>query len=291
MVRHGHSDQGDRSTLRLLMPQWQGGGDRPAYHLGGRLLAWLAPPTTGTVEEVSIDLQREGLAVERGIFAREAVLAQARAAKGILARRRPDRVVVLGGECSVDFAPFAYLNERYDGDLAVLWIDAHSDVSTPESNDPNDNFHGMVLSALMGIGDPEFVAEVPKPIDPGRVLYVGLRSFMEPLDELRELFDISIPVVSAEQVEQNSDEVLEWLRAVNAVHVAVHFDLDVLEPTEFNSAVWHDPNGLKVEAAVRLLADISRQVDVVGLGITEYTPHDAVLLSDMLQRLPILSDT
>jgi arginase len=284
-------DQNGGSTLRLLMPQWQGGGDRPAYHLGGRLLAWLAPPATGTVEEVPIDLRADGLAVDRGIFAREVVLEQARAAKDILARRRPDRVVVLGGECSVDFAPFAYLNERYDGELVVLWIDAHSDLATPESKDLVYNFHGMVLSALMGIGDPEFVAEVPIPIDPGRVMFIGLRSFMEPLDELRELFDISIPVVSAEQVEQNSDAVLEWLGDVGASRVAVHFDLDVLEPTEFNSAVWHDPDGLKIEAAVRLLADISRQVDVVGLGITEYTPHDAVLLSDMLRRLPIVGDT
>ena len=48
--------------------------------------------------------------------------------------------------------------------------------------------------------------------------------------------------------------------------------------------------GLRVEAAVRLLADVSRQVDVVGLGITEYTPHDAILLSHMLRRLPIVSD-
>jgi len=31
-----------RKTLRLLMPQWQG-GNNPTYYLGARLLAWLAP--------------------------------------------------------------------------------------------------------------------------------------------------------------------------------------------------------------------------------------------------------
>ena len=284
-------DKQDGSTLRLLMPQWQGGGDRPTYHLGGRLLTWLAPHSTAAVEEVPIDLRRDGLSVDRGIFAREVVLEQAREAKRILERRRPSRVVVFGGDCSVDFAPFAYLNERYDGKLAVLWLDAHSDVSTPERVEQQDfNFHGMVLSALLGIGDPEFVAEVSRPIDASRVMYVGLRAFLEPLADLRDERGISIPNTSAEQVENDSGAVLEWLRGIGASQVAVHFDLDVLEPTEFNSAVWHDPNGLKVEAAIRLLADVSRHFDVVGLGITEYTPHDAILLSDMLRRLPIVSD-
>lgn len=287
---HDQIGHGNRSTLRLLMPQWQGGGNRPNYYLGGRLLAWLATPSIAAVEEVTIDLQSEVLTVEQGIFAREVVLEQARAAKRILARRKPDRVVVLGGDCSVDFVPFAYLNERYNGDLAVLWLDAHSDISTPEGNDPYANFHAMVVSALLGIGDPEIVAEVSKPIGPGCIMYVGLRAFLDPLDELQDRIGVSIPNATAEQVENDSSVVLEWLREVGASHVAVHFDLDVLEPTEFNSAAFPEPNGLKVETAVRLLADVTRQVDIVGLGITEYMPRDAILLSDMLRRLPIMGD-
>src|SRR5215510_1537447 len=190
----GHEDN---STLRLLMPQWQGGGNRPAYSLGAQLLAWLAPASTAAFEEVPINPRNEGLTVERGIFAREVVLEQARAAKRILQQRKPNRVLVFGGECSVDFAPFAYLNERYDGDLVVVWLDAHSDVFIPGGDYPN--FHAMVLSALLGIGDAEFVSEVSKPINPNRVMYVGLRAMLEPLDELRERFGISIPNISAEQ--------------------------------------------------------------------------------------------
>jgi arginase len=287
-MTHNHVGHEENSTLRLLMPQWQGGGNRPAYHLGAQLLAWLAPASTAAFEEVPINLPNEGLTVDRGIFAREVVLEQARAAKRILQRRKPNRVVVFGGECSVDFAPFAYLNERYAGELVVLWLDAHPDVSLPTGDYPN--FHAMVLSALLGIGDPEFVAEVPKPINPARVMYVGLRALLEPLDELRERFGISIPNISAEQVEQDSSALIEWLRSIGAAHVAVHFDLDVLDPRDFNSAVGRDPNGLRAEAAIRLLADVSHIADIVGLGITEYTPRDAMLLSDMLRRLPIVSD-
>lgn len=289
-MTHDHGSQRESSTLRLLMPQWQGGGDRPAYYLGGRLLAWLAPPSNTAFEEVPIALQTEGLDVEQGIFAREVLLEQARAARRILERRRPDRVVVFGGDCSVDFAPFAYLNERYDGDLALLWLDAHPDVATPGGDERNVNFHAMVLSALLGIGDPEFVAEVAKPVDPGRVLYAGLRTALDELDNLQERFGISIPNATVEQVEKDSSAVLSWLRGSGASHVAVHFDLDMLEPADFSSIFFPESKGLKMGTAVRLLADVAREFDVVGLGITEYVPRDAILLSDMLRHLPIVGD-
>jgi hypothetical protein len=54
------------------------------------------------------------LQLEDGIVGRSALLTQLRAAQDI-ARHQPDRIVVLGGDCLVDLAPFAYLNERYDG--------------------------------------------------------------------------------------------------------------------------------------------------------------------------------
>jgi arginase len=287
MGRDSESREG-ASTLRLLMPQWQGGGNRPAYYLGGRLLAWLSPPSTAAFEEVPIELRSEGLTVDRGIFAREVVLKQARAAKRILEERRPDRVVVFGGECSVDFAPFAYLNQHYDGDLGILWVDAHPDVARPEGDYPY--FHAMVMSALLGIGDPEFVAEVPKLVDPRHVMYAGLRAALESLEELRVQTGAAFPYATVEQIESDSSVVLDWLHSSGVSHVAVHFDLDVLEPTEFNSALGLEPNGLHTTTVVRLLADVGRVVDIVGLGITEYTPRDAMLLSDMLRRLPLVSD-
>lgn len=281
-----HDNPQSSATLRLLFPQWQGGGNHPTYYLGAKLLAWLAPASAAAFEEVPISLQQEGLTIDGGIFARAVVLEQARAARRILQQRQPDRVMVFGGECSVDFAPFAYLNERYAGDLAVLWIDAHPDVSTPDNH---PNFNAMVLSALLGIGDPQFVAEVPKPLDPGRVLYIGLRAMLDHRDELYKRFNVSIPYITAEQVEHTSGPVIEWLRSTGAAHVAVHFDLDVLDPSDFKSAFGIDPNGLRAEAAIRLLADVGKVVDIVGLGITEYMPRDAMLLADMLRRLPIVS--
>ena len=57
-------------TLRLLMPQWQG-GNNPAYSLGARLLAWLAPQTGDTPQiEVPVEpYNGSALSEENGVVA------------------------------------------------------------------------------------------------------------------------------------------------------------------------------------------------------------------------------
>ncbi len=40
-----------QKTIRLLMPQWQG-GDNPNYSFGAELLAWLAPDNDQTPPEL-----------------------------------------------------------------------------------------------------------------------------------------------------------------------------------------------------------------------------------------------
>src|SRR5579863_4714723 len=93
-------------TLRLNMPQWQGGND-PGYHFGSQLLQWLAPAPHGPVETVPVPEPKldETLPVENGVVARAAVLEQARAARRLIDKHQPDRIVTLGGDCLIDLAP------------------------------------------------------------------------------------------------------------------------------------------------------------------------------------------
>ena len=142
------------TTLRLLMPQWQG-GNNPSYALGARLLSWLAPDGGDTLQvEVPVEeYMGEALPLENGVVARTALLRQILAAQKTLEAHSPERVIVFGGDCLVSQAPFAYLNEKYGGKLGVLWLDAHPDVSTPEMH---RHVHAMVLGNLLGEGDSEF---------------------------------------------------------------------------------------------------------------------------------------
>lgn len=284
------------TTLRLVFPQWQG-GNNPPYHLGAKLLEWLAPEPAGPVEEVSVPLPTdEPLPMENGVVARSALLEQLRHARQLIDRHQPDRLVVLGGDCLVDLAPFAYLNERYGGELAVLWVDAHPDLMTPREF---PHAHAMVLGNLLGHGDADFVRAVARPVKPQNVLYLGLN---DPTEwESATLQRLGLASVSPRELaEHGSRPVLDWLRATGARRLAIHLDLDVLDPSLFRSLLFAKPNipantfegtaqgKLTMEAVVQLLGEVAAAADVVGLGIAEHLPWDALALKNMLAKLPLI---
>lgn len=285
---------GDK-TLRLHFPQWQG-GNIEAYHFGSQLLAMLAPAADGPVETVEVtEPNGSVLPLENGIVARRTLLRQIDSAERILKKEVPDKVVVLGGDCLVDLAPFAYLNERYGGDLAVLWVDAHPDVITPEHA---AHAHAMVLGNLMGEGDAEFTKRVANPIKPENVMYAGLYD-MSPV-EWQIVERLGLRMATPSQLADDSEAVLDWLRSTGAKHVAIHFDLDVIDPAQFRSLNFTMPNiapdafvgvprgRMAIPHVIRLLNDVAHQAEVVGLGITEHLPWDALIIRDMLRQLPLI---
>lgn len=107
-------------TLRLIMPQWQG-GNNPPYYFGSKLLAWKAPEQKGVPEiEVPIDpYDGTRLPMEHGVAGRSILLRQLEAATKILEAYQPKRIIVFGGDCLVSQAPFAYLNEKHNGNLGA----------------------------------------------------------------------------------------------------------------------------------------------------------------------------
>lgn len=284
------------STLRLIFPQWQG-GNNPPYHLGARLLNWLAPAPAGPVEEVPVSPPTNTpLSLENGVVARGALLEQLRQARQLIAKHQPDRLVVLGGDCLVDLAPFAYLNERYDGNLAVLWVDAHPDIMTPEQF---HHAHAMVLGNLLGQGDADFVQAVSRPIKPQNMLFVGVNDATD--WEAAEIKRLGLRNVGpAELAKHGSRPVLDWFKSTGAKHLAIHFDLDVLDPALFRSVLFAQPNipegtfdgiaqgKLTIEHVLRLFSDVADAADIVGLGIAEHLPWEALALQNMLARLPLI---
>ncbi|WJD60691.1 arginase family protein [Pseudomonas kurunegalensis] len=282
-------------NVRLIFPQWQGGARAP-YYFGSQLLNWLAPETAGTVKTIHVpEPVEEALTVEDGITARAQLLRQSDEAAAILNSEAPDSVVVFGGDCLVDLAPFAYLSEKYGDDFAILWVDAHPDIMTPKQY---TNAHAMVLGNLLGQGDDEFRSRVKVPVKPTHVMYAGLEKPSEYEASFIEKFGLRH--ASGDELAENSNPVLDWIESIGAKHIAVHFDLDVLDPTKFHSLYFHTPDvpsdtyegiakgKMSIPQIIRLLQDVNKKADIVGLGIAEYFPWDVIAIKDMLGQLPLL---
>ncbi len=60
--------------------------------------------------------------------------------------------------------------------IGLIWIDAHSDINTPESS-PSGNVHGMPLGAIMGLWDSPLanIYNFSPKVKPDNCVLVGIR--------------------------------------------------------------------------------------------------------------------
>ena len=88
------------------------------------------------------------------------------------------RVVVLGGDHSVNLGAVSGASVAVDGQLGLLYLDAHGDMNTDKTT-LTGNIHGMHLASLMGFGaKPLTEVHGPGPkIDTQNLLHVGGSDF------------------------------------------------------------------------------------------------------------------
>lgn len=251
------------NTLRLIYPQWQGGDIAKwitevkdpeqasrGYYLGAHLLDFLAPSTGQKTLTVPVSTELCKQVVTDGVLDRDAIAQQTRAALDILDIENPDRIVTLGGECSVSVVPFTWLASKYPDDVVVIWIDAHPDITLP--GDVYPAYHAMAVTALMGDGDKKILGQLPAKIDPSKILFVGLRDWERDEIKVRQN-EYGIKHLTPEETVSGSEKVIEWLRNTGASNVVIHFDMDVLDPNEIIAAVGVVPDGMKIAEVVRIL--------------------------------------
>jgi len=173
---------------------------------------------------------------ETGVVARDSLDDQT----AELAAALPERPLVLGGCCCSHVGAVRGLAGRVDR-LAVVWLDAHGDLNTPETS-PSGNLWGMPLRMLLddGVVPPEDVALVgARSLDPPEQVYLDEAGIDDSLDRT--------------------------LAGVDAVYVAL--DLDVLDPGDVEVFV-PEPGGPTVDQIESVLRDVVSRVPLAGIGVT-----------------------
>ena len=99
--------------------------------------------------------------------------------------------------------------------------------------------HAMVLGNLLGEGDEDFVRAVKRPIKPRNVMYAGLQETSDM--ETAFIERLGLRKAGPSELAQ-SEPVLEWFKSTGAKYLAIHLDLDVLDPAVFRALLFANPN-------------------------------------------------
>jgi arginase len=245
--------------MLFINPQWQGSGLTDELKVGAETLKSYFKDYTTTV----IPLSTKGLATTDNIVCFEPILEQTNFFKQIIAENKLERISTIGGDCGIEVVPISYLNKIYQGDICIVYIDAHADINTPESS-PSKAFHGMPLRTLLGDGNEKFVNLLFSTIKPEQICYVGLRDMDEPESEYVSNHNMTIIADCQFSNVQN--------KVKNFKNVYIHLDFDVLDIAEFEYSLFPTTSkGLLIDDVARLITELKKNTNVVGFCITECT--------------------
>jgi arginase family enzyme len=173
---------------------------------------------------------------EAAVIAEETLDAQIAAT----ARELPARPLVLGGCCCCHIGAVRELARRH-GRVAVVWIDAHGDLNTPESS-PSGNAWGMALRMLIDARDveaPDVTLLGARNLDPPEAAFVAEAGIRTSLGEPAE-------------------------------NTYVALDLDVADPAELD-VFFPEPRGMAISSLEELLASLPAPL---GAGFSGLVPSD-----------------
>ena len=173
-----------------------------------------------------------------------------------IAEALPARPVAVGGCCCTHVGAATGVARRVER-LAVIWIDSHGDLNTPETS-PSGNLWGMPFRMLLdgGVVAPEDAALVgARNLDPPEVAFMERAGIDDSIDRA--------------------------LAGTDAAYVAL--DLDVLDPSEVDVLI-PEPDGPSADEIEALLRDVAGKARIAGMGVTGVlaTERDAALAARML---------
>ena len=179
---------------------------------------------------------------EAAVIAEETLAAQI----AVTGRELPARPLVLGGCCCCHVGAVRELARRH-GRVAVVWIDAHGDLNTPETS-PSGNAWGMPLRMLIDAGD----------VQPTDVTLLGARNLDPP--EAAFIAEAGIRTSLGDLPEK--------------IYVAL--DLDVVDPAELDVCMA-EPDGLTLASVEELLASLPAPIGAGFSGLVASDRNAAAL--------------
>ncbi len=241
-------------NLFLYFPQWQGSGKTNELFRGAKQI--INKLSTYSWAEVPV-LEQEKLLIQNQILGYGSISKQLDDVSKIISDFNPEKIFTVGGGCDVEIAPVTYLNKQYDGNLSIIWLDAHGDLNTPTSS-PSKNFHGMPLRTILGEGDSTILRYVSHPIKPEQLYLIGVRELDEPESDYIQKNHLQIFELA------NEEKAVELANTLKDKNIYIHIDLDVIDPLEFPDVKCPTNQGISLHVLTKFLSTIKNVGNIVG---------------------------
>jgi arginase len=186
--------------------------------------------------------------------------------------------LILGGDHSLAAGTVAGVAEfyrRHNQRIGLLWIDAHSDMNTPDTS-PSGNVHGMPLAALMGLGPVELgkIFDFSPKVRPENCVLVGIRDV--DAYEKENIRKAGIEVFTMRDIDERGMRAVmeEALRMAGRGTAGYHISLDMdwIDPEDapgVGTPVWGGATYREAHLAMEIIADHGR---MLSLEIVEVNP-------------------
>jgi len=188
--------------------------------------------------------------------------------------KRGDKVVVVGGDHSLDLGTVAGASVAVHGDIGVIYLDAHGDMNTAEST-LSGNIHGQHLAALMGFGAPELVhvfgeqVKLPKE----NLLHIGGSDWDQAELDLIEREHLQAFTL-LDVLSKNLGPLFELIDelAARVPNIWISMDLDVIDRIYAPGAGMPNAKGLTYREIATIAEYVGKKCNVVGVDVVEFNP-------------------
>ncbi len=185
--------------------------------------------------------------------------------------------LVLGGDHAQAIGTISGLARAYRRQrkhLGVVWVDAHTDMNTPDTT-ISGNIHGMPLAVLLGYGPKELVeiAGSEPALLPQHVAIVGVRDVDRSETSLVTRSGVRVYTMSELDERGTSHCVREAFDRVSHGTAGVHlsFDLDGVDPDDAPGVGTPVPGGLTLRES-HLVCEVAAGRQLLGMEMVELNP-------------------
>lgn len=267
----------------LFFPQYQAGTVPSRIPIGTPTLRKLWKNAPGFIEVPLQPIDPANKEMKDGVRYRVKIQKQLLDAQDILDREKPDFILTTGGDCGASYSAIAYTNEKYNGKIGVIWVDAHGDIHVPPDS-PAGDYHGMVLRNLLG--DDAYEIKPRLPLKMEQIGYLGLRDTEPPEDVV--IAKWGIPRFDGLEVMAGNgplDTILAHFKRNGLTHIYLHVDCDVLDGKVFPHVHLPEMDGLTVERLLEVLQYLRARMPLAGCCLTEWAPETPEAGIDVLKRI------